>query len=397
MKNLFFISAILIASVSFSQNDGNEENRSKNSVQDSLMSNTYHLEKFKEKKVEPVSKSNMFQDPEGDTTWKDYERDLEGNIIYDKEPGNNGKVKWQDASYWSSREKQGMWEVTKLPYVSEDDVFWGTRITREIMIHEPSNKSLKYPRQVAYDDHKGPGISETYDEVFAGLDARKNLITILMEAALTRQVNVYNANLSRQYSNQEIVGSHTLEEVPNDEDIISEGIFNYTFLKNIIIPAASEWEDDEVIKKPVLMSLDADKIHSYIIVEDWFFDKRRSKMDSRIISITPVFKFSVEVLDEFGDIVEKPKTKMSGTFFYPEIRKLLTNHKIYNSQNMMSRMSFDEFFQRRLFSSYIIKESNVGDFAIADYIKESDKLNQLLEGERMKEQIRAFEHNAWEY
>ena len=64
---------------------------------------------------------------------------------------------------------------------------------------------------------------------------------------------------------------------------------------------------------------------------------------------------------------------------------------------MMSRMSFDEFFQRRLFSSYITKESNVGDFAIADYIKESDKLNQLLEGERMREQIRAFEHNAWEY
>ena len=63
----------------------------------------------------------------------------------------------------------------------------------------------------------------------------------------------------------------------------------------------------------------------------------------------------------------------------------------------MARMSFDEFFQRRLFSSYILKESNVADFAISDYISEADKLSQLLEGERMKENIRTFEHNAWEY
>ena len=397
MKNLFFISAILISSVAFSQNDGNEENRSKNSVQDSLMSNTYHLDKFKENKIEPVSKSNMFQDPEGDTTWKDYERDLEGNIIYDKEPGNNGKVKWQDASYWSSREKQGMWEVTKLPYVSEDDVFWGTRITREIMINEPSNMPLKYPRQVPYDNHKGVGVSQPYDEVFAGLDSRKNLITILMEAALTRQVNVYNGSLSRQYSYQEIAGSHELEVIPNEGEELKEGLFNYTFGKNFIIEAESEWDDPEIETKDVLAQLDASDVVSYIIVEDWFFDKRRSTMDSRIISITPVFKFTVKEEDENGFMEDKNKTKMAATFFYPEIRKLLTNHKIYNSQNMMSRMSFDEFFQRRLFSSYITKESNVGDFAIADYIKESDKLNQLLEGERMREQIRAFEHNAWEY
>ena len=76
----------------------------------------------------------MFQDPnDPSTTWKDYERDLNGNIIYDKEPTNNGKVRWQDASYWSSREKQGMWEVAKLPYVSEDDVMWGTRLRRRFI------------------------------------------------------------------------------------------------------------------------------------------------------------------------------------------------------------------------------------------------------------------------
>ena len=30
------------------------------------------------------------------------------------------------------KRKQGMWEVAKLPYVSEDDVIWGTRVIRDI-------------------------------------------------------------------------------------------------------------------------------------------------------------------------------------------------------------------------------------------------------------------------
>ena len=79
------------------------------------MYNTYHLDKNKER-IEPVSPTNMFQDPnDPSTTWKDYERDLNGNIIYDKEPTNNGKVRWQDA-FIEFKKKQGMWEVAKLPY-----------------------------------------------------------------------------------------------------------------------------------------------------------------------------------------------------------------------------------------------------------------------------------------
>ena len=63
----------------------------------------------------------------------------------------------------------------------------------------------------------------------------------------------------------------------------------------------------------------------------------------------------------------------------------------------MDRMSFDEYFQRREFSSYIVKESNVYDRTINDYINPSDKLSQLWEGERIKENIRSMESTMWEY
>ena len=51
----------------------------------------------------------------------------------------------------------------------------------------------------------------------------------------------------------------------------------------------------------------------------------------------------------------------------------------------------------RLFNSSIVKESNVYDRTIDQYIDEKNKLAQLLESERIKEQIRTYEHNAWEY
>ena len=395
MKKVFFISALCISSILLAQNDGNTENRSKNTVKDSLMYNTYHLDKNKDR-IEPVSQTNLFQNPDDpSTTWKDYERDLNGNIIYDKEPTNNGKVRWQDASYWSSREKQGMWEAAKLPYVNEDDVLWGTRLRREIHLKDPANISLKLPFDVIYSDHSGYGGQSRQDEVFAGIDARKNLFKILYDAAVTGQVNVYNSRMSRQFSMSEILG-----DVENKKN----GVFSYITLASVEAGVEGQDEDEdewfgeeELIREEVLEIFNPSDVVKYVIVEDWFFDKRRSKMDVRIVSITPVCTYEIETVDADGDVRSDSGQIEAGTFFYPEIRQLLVNHKIYNSQNMMARMSFDEYFQRRLFASNIVKESNVYDRDISEYIRQGDQLSQLLEGERIKENIRTYEHNAWEY
>tara|TARA_B100000575_G_scaffold258376_1_gene229922 strand:+ start:3351 stop:4517 length:1167 start_codon:yes stop_codon:yes gene_type:complete len=388
MRTLILISSLLITSILFAQNDGNTENRSKNTVKDSLMHNTYHLEKNKDR-IEPVSPTNMFQDPnDPSTTWKDYERDLNGNIIYDKEPTNNGKVRWQDASYWSSREKQGMWEPAKLPYVNEDDVLWGTRLRREVPLKNPANIALKLPFDIVYADHEGISTQKRQDEVFSGIDARKNLFKILYDAAVTGQVNVYNSRMTRQYSKSEILGDLSSEK---------NGIFSYITLKSVEVDSEDEDEDEELIQEKILEIFNPSDVVKYVIVEDWFFDKRRSKMDVRIISITPVCSFEIETEDADGDVTSSFGEIEAGTFFYPEIRQLLANHKIFNEQNMMARMSFDEFFQRRLFASHIVKESNVYDRDISEYIRQGDQLSQLLESERIKESIRTYEHNAWEY
>jgi hypothetical protein len=49
---------------------------------------------------------------------------------------------------------------------------------------------------------------------------------------------------------------------------------------------------------------------------------------------------------------------------------------------------------KRQFSSYVIKESNVFDREIAENYK---GLDALLESEKIKERLFAFEHDLWEY
>ena len=57
-------------------------------------------------------------------------------------------------------------------------------------------------------------------------------------------------------------------------------------------------------------------------------------------------------------------------------------------------MSFDDLFWKRMFQSYVEKESNIYDRDIASY---RSGVNALLESEKMKEKIFTFEHDLWSF
>ena len=53
-------------------------------------------------------------------------------------------------------------------------------------------------------------------------------------------------------------------------------------------------------------------------------------------------------------------------------------------------------FHFRMFSSVITKEDNVYDRAIGDY-KKRTALDKLLESQRIREDMRNFENDLWEF
>lgn len=71
--------------------------------------------------------------------------------------------------------------------------------------------------------------------------------------------------------------------------------------------------------------------------------------------------------------------------------------KAFNRKNTSQPISFDHLLNSRRFNALIYKGENVqGDRGVADYINDN-ALMQLLESDRIKEQIRNIEIDLWNY
>ncbi|MDX9890826.1 MAG: hypothetical protein RBT13_08365, partial [Bacteroidales bacterium] len=85
-----------------------------------------------------------------------------------------------------------------------------------------------------------------------------------------------------------------------------------------------------------------------------------------------------------------------GWLYYPEFRPVMVKTEVFNAHNNAQRRTYDDIFLQRHFSSFIRAEENVYDNReIFYYIVNG--LDQILEAERIKNKIFAFEQEMWEY
>ena len=173
-------------------------------------------------------------------------------------------------------------------------------------------------------------------------------------------------------------------------------------------------------------------IVAYNIKEDWFFDKNRSRLERRIIAIAPVAKF--RVLDPSSNtdknlttttttgergklLLYPPNDKVTLHYFdekdlvpleadalveerelfwlyFPNLRDYLVNYYVYNNKSDVSTLSFDDLFWKRQFSSQIYKTTNKFDDEVEEY---KYGVDALYEAERIKNEIRNWEMDLWEY
>lgn len=299
---------------------------------------------------------------------------------------HRSKAIWADNSTIVSDEKTGYHSYIPYIYVGEDDILWAKRIRRWVDVRILQNHPLYFPVGVDYEHYNGwtspsmrnPGSKKIFHEVLSGTDARKNLFQILRDAATTinpktgmPMVSTYNMSLTRKLSPQEVIPE-----------------WNDGFPNAFGFAQAEEDDSEDGDGEDVIISYwyEPNHVIGYWIEEEVFFDKRRAKLDFRFVSITPKVEHPIE---------RKPRDLP--TFYFPEIRELLANHKVFPLDgNMANRMSFDEFFHRKFFASNIVKETNVYDRQLKDYLP-GRTLDQLLEGERIKEQIRLYETDMWNY
>lgn len=138
-------------------------------------------------------------------------------------------------------------------------------------------------------------------------------------------------------------------------------------------------------------SFDAKSVTKLRIKEEWVFDREASKYFCRILGIAPL-------KTEYLPNGQERGSSVMFWVYYPDLRPMLAKNEVYNPKNMgQSRMTWEELFESRMFSSYIIKSTldNSANRAIKQYIK--DPILALLEGENIKEKIFNFEQDLWSY
>lgn len=141
----------------------------------------------------------------------------------------------------------------------------------------------------------------------------------------------------------------------------------------------------------VQQDITSQDVTQYKIKGVWYFDKRQSEMKYRLLGICPVTPDVYTMNTEDPDFIEL------FWVFFPDARETLHRATAFNEKNSSMPITFDQILNSRRFNSIIYKEENVyGDREIKDYMKDNAQ-NQLLESDRVKDKIRSFEQDMWNY
>lgn len=163
--------------------------------------------------------------------------------------------------------------------------------------------------------------------------------------------------------------------------------------RNDTVPEYDIKQIDKIIGYVVTRaSFDPKSVTKLRIKEEWVFDRESSRMFCRILGI------GVLKTEYFPNTMKERGTSSLFWVYYPDLRPTLAKYEVYNAKNMgQSRMTWEELFESRMFSSYIVKSTldNPSNKMIKNYIK--DPILALLEGDNIKEKMFNFEQDLWSY
>ena len=282
-------------------------------------------------------------------------------------------------------------------YIGDRDVLWAKTIWEKVDLKQKVNFPLYYPTQ---------------ETMFS--DSRKPLFQVLVEAiedgasenpsefAITQ---IYGSDYFReedQYKGQKALNQLKYTRIIDAGlPILDEYGIVGTEQQDLYIERYKEGTLEQHYPADLVERLDffvetteisARDISYYHIKGMWYFDKIQGEMRYRLLGIAPV-----------GDDVRTKGTNVASTpveyfwVWFPDARNALHKAKVLNKDNSAKPISFDHLLNSRRFNAVIYKtENEYGDRKIQEYIK-NDAMMQLLEADRIKEEIRNFELDMWNH
>ncbi|PHR11265.1 MAG: gliding motility protein GldN [Aequorivita sp.] len=276
------------------------------------------------------------------------------NILNAKTPEDIGKKTEAQIAYDND-------EPLPYGYTDERDVLWSKTTWEIIDLDERVNFPLYYP----------------IDTNNIGAD-RRSLYDVLVK-------NIKNGKIENVYADSYFTEKRTLQDIEASlvySDTTDLGIEQYN---------AEGTVDPQYVRR---FSLDAGDIEEWHIRGYWYLDKRQGELKYRMLGICPVANEARS--KAFPEDGIDSKVELFWVWF-PGAREVLHEAKAFNRKNTSQPISYDHLLNSRRFNAVIYKEDNVqGDRDVKDYINDN-ALMQLLESERIKEQIRNIEIDLWNY
>ena len=148
-----------------------------------------------------------------------------------------------------------------------------------------------------------------------------------------------------------------------------------------------------VSTKEVMQEVNLDSFYKFRIKEEVIFDKQSSRLFWRILGIAPMKRVITNSGVDLGD------TPLFWVY-YPDMRPIFAKYYVYNGKNYGARMTWEDLFESRMFHGRIIKSTLDNPFDT--YLKNQTGLKdrpilQLLQGEKIKNEIFNYEQNLWSY
>jgi len=245
-------------------------------------------------------------------------------------------------------------KVIQYPFIREADVMFAKRIWQDIDLREKINLPLYYPLEES--------------------NGMKSLFDVIKDALLVEgSITAYSSGATGK------------------EDDFRTPLLRSDVENMLEKPDTTYTEDPdtgELVAVTQVLRTTSQDIKKYRIKEDWFFDKQRSERYIRIIGIAPLKEYR----DQDGEATGAYEILF--WLYFPECRYVFANWDSFNRFNDAERRSFDDLFQKRMYNSTIVKESNVYDRKLDDVYSGIDR---LLKAEEVKEKLFNMEHDLWSF
>lgn len=249
-------------------------------------------------------------------------------------------------------------------YHRADDVVWSRVVYRVIDMREKQNYQLYFPMRP----------NEEY----------RSLFRVMLEA-ITQDVPVYRKNareLKPEFSDSARLVGEELSKVfafdnSNDNNLIQEDTI--TKEKRIVNDQYFNYVKNQ---------------YKFLIQEIVFFDKHTSRMYSKILGIAPLYALHPDNTQSKKSIKYFQESVLCW-FAFDELRPFLAKQYVIPNGNETQRLTYDDYFAQKLYSSYLLGDSNMFNRMLLEVAVDPVKIRK--EQDRIETELLNFEQDLWEY